>query len=597
MTPGTSLRTKVPLYIGAGLAVVIGVWSWLNYGIIKRASLEVGRQHLEGVATQFITAYQTNARDGIRSSRTFAAMPAIADFVQRHGAAEETAARALISRALLTSTTRRIELFGLDGTPLFAATRADSHAPAVPRPQLASEFQKALQPPEYGVVAPLQTLSDSVVAPIIVAVLKDSAPIGFLVATTRRIMSGGQNARQTLSSLIGGDAQVFIGNMKGDVWLDITGEPVQFPVDLPLDGSASHYKRGDRGVIAAGNAIPGTPWALAIEMSDRNVLAAPNSVLKQSAALGLFLLTMATGAAWLLSRRTTKPLHSLTLAAKSMATGDYTQRVQISRNDEIGVLADSFNRMAQQVSDSQTAMEAKVNERTAQLSARNEDLEAFAHSVSHDLRAPLRAMHGFSQALLEDCSAGMDETAKDYARRIAVASQRMDQLTQDLLTFSQVSRGDIALSPVDLDLVLRDALGQLEADISTKKARVDLQGPFPRVSAHRATLEQALANLVSNGLKFVAPGQPPEIQIRTERSNGSVRVWVEDNGIGIDPAHHRRIFAVFERLHQADKYAGTGIGLAIVRKAVERMGGKFGVESTLGTGSRFWIELQPAEAA
>ena len=150
---------------------------------------------------------------------------------------------------------------------------------------------------------------------------------------------------------------------------------------------------------------------------------------------------------------------------------------------------------------------------------------------------------------------------------------------------------------VDLDLVVRDAIGQLEADISTKHARVDLQGPFPRVCAHRATLEQALANLVSNGLKFVPPGQPPQIQIRTERSNGSVRVWVEDNGIGIDPVHHSRIFAVFERLHQADQYAGTGIGLAIVRKAVERMGGRVGVESMPGSGSRFWIELQSAEAA
>jgi signal transduction histidine kinase len=583
--------------MGAGLAVVIAAWSWLNYGIIKKASLEVGRQHLEGVATQFITAYQNNAREWVRANRTLAALPAITAFVERRGAREEAAARELIGTSLAASTTtRRIELFGPDGAPLLAVTRANTTSPPVPRPQLVPEFEQARQPPEFGLVAPLQTFQDSIVAPIVVAILKDSVPVGFLVAT-RRIMSGAPNARQTLSSLIGGDAEIFIGNVRGDVWLDISGNPARLPVDMPLDGSATHFTRADRGVIAVGNAIPNTPWALAIERSDSNVLAAPNSVLRQSVALGLFVLLMATIAAWLLSRRITKPLHTLTLAAKSIAAGDYSKRVEIDRTDEIGVLADSFNRMAQEVSHTQNAMEAKVDERTAQLSARNEDLEAFAHSVSHDLRAPLRAMHGFSQALLEDCSAGMDETAKDYARRIAVASQRMDQLTQDLLTFSQVSRGDIVLGPVDLDLVLRDAIGQLEADISTKNARVDLHGPFPRVSAHRATLEQALANLVSNGLKFVAPGQPPKIEVRTERRNGCVRVWVEDNGIGIDPVHHKRIFAVFERLHQSDKYAGTGIGLAIVRKAVERMGGKVGVESAPGTGSRFWIELQSAEAA
>jgi signal transduction histidine kinase len=331
-------------------------------------------------------------------------------------------------------------------------------------------------------------------------------------------------------------------------------------------------------------------------MSDHAVLTPANTFLARSVILGLATLLLATVTAGLLSRRTTRPLYSLTVAAKSMAGGDYTKRVQIDRNDEIGVLADSFNTMAQRVSDVHSAMEVEVAERTAQLRERNDELEAFAHSVSHDLRAPLRAMHGFSQALLEDCSVTMDETAKDYARRIASASKRMDQLTQDLLAYSQVSRADIALTPVDLDLVFRDAVGQLEADILSRHARVTLHGPFPRVRAHRATLEQSLANLISNGLKFVAAGTSPEIQVRTELLGGTVRVWVEDNGIGIDPAHHTRIFSVFERLHQPEQYAGTGIGLAIVRKAVERMGGKVGVESTPGAGSRFWIDLQSAEA-
>jgi signal transduction histidine kinase len=594
MTRGISLRAKVPLYIGAGLAVVIAALSWANYRIVRKASIEVGRQHLESITTQFTTAYQTNAREWVRSIRTFAAMPPFVAFLENRRQADDAEIRRLIRSALASA--RRIEIFALDGTPLLSASAADTNATPVRRPQLAAEIERARKGPEFGTVASVQVLEDSAVFPIVVAILKDSEPLGFMLAT-RRVVSGSQSQRRTISSLIGGESEIFFGNGTGDVWFDLDGKERQFPVPLPVDGSASHFTNNGRGVIAAGSVVPGTPWAIAIEMADGNVLAPANTVLKQSIALGLLVLMVTTLMAWLLSRRTTLPLHSLTLAAKAIAAGDYTKRVHIERKDEIGVLADSFNRMAQDVSDSQTAMEAKVDERTAQLSARNEDLEAFAHSVSHDLRAPLRAMHGFSQALLEDCSAGMDDTAKDYARRIAVASQRMDQLTQDLLTFSQVSRDDVSLAPVDLDLVVRDAIGQLEADISTKNARVDLLGPFPRVSAHRATLEQALANLVSNGLKFVEPGQAPKIQVRTELSDGTVRVWVEDNGIGIDPAHHKRIFAVFERLHQPDKYAGTGIGLAIVRKAVERMGGRVGVESTPGTGSRFWIELKSAEAA
>lgn len=596
MTAGTSLRTKVPLYIGLGLAVVIAGWSWVNYGIIRKASIEVGRQHLESIATQFSTAYQASTRDWIRQTRTFAASPEFATLIEKRTPAADSAARALVHRALEGSTLRRVEVLSLDGEPILAATLQNPNAPLVRRPQLDAEVRRAVNSGEHGLVAPLQVLEDSTVIPIVVAITKDSVPIGVLIGT-RRVMAGAANARKTLSSLIGGDAEAFVGNRRGDVWLNLDGASVRFPVELPLDGSAAHYTRGDHGVIAAGSGIVGTPWALAIEMSDASVLSTARSVLRQSVVLALITLLLATIAAWLLSRRTTKPLSALTLAAKSMASGDYTQRVDIDRTDEIGVLADSFNRMAEEVSRAQRVMEEKVAERTAQLSARNEDLEAFAHSVSHDLRAPLRAMHGFSQALLEDCSASLDETAIDYARRIAVASQRMDQLTQDLLAFSQVSRGEIPLSPVDLDLVLKDAVGQLEADISSKHAHVRMHGPFPRVRAHKATLEQALANLVSNGLKFVAPGQSPEIQVRTERSNGAVKVWVEDNGIGIDPAHHKRIFAVFERLHQPDKYAGTGIGLAIVRKAVERMGGRVGVESAPGSGSRFWIELQSAEAA
>jgi signal transduction histidine kinase len=142
---------------------------------------------------------------------------------------------------------------------------------------------------------------------------------------------------------------------------------------------------------------------------------------------------------------------------------------------------------------------------------------------------------------------------------------------------------------------VESARSQLESDISARNATIRARSELPVLKAHRVTLVQILSNLLSNAIKFVAPGVDPTVEVRTEERDGVVRVWVEDNGIGIDGTHAERIFRMFERLHGAEAYPGTGVGLAIVRKAVERMGGRVGVESETGSGSKFWFELAKAE--
>jgi signal transduction histidine kinase len=145
-----------------------------------------------------------------------------------------------------------------------------------------------------------------------------------------------------------------------------------------------------------------------------------------------------------------------------------------------------------------------------------------------------------------------------------------------------------------VDRILKEALSQLEMEVQQKRAKIAIEGPFPPILAHAAIFRQVMVNLVSNGIKFVTAGVHPEVRIRSEVNDSGVRLWVEDNGIGIAAEHQERIFRVFERLHEADSYPGTGIGLAIVCKGVERMGGQVGVQSAPGQGSRFWLQLAKA---
>jgi PAS domain S-box-containing protein len=233
-------------------------------------------------------------------------------------------------------------------------------------------------------------------------------------------------------------------------------------------------------------------------------------------------------------------------------------------------------------------LESRVQARTA-------DLEAFSYTIAHDLRAPLRAIHRFSDVLLEDYAERLDEEGRDYLTRLAGGAARMDRLIADLLDYSRVARAQVDPRPVDLAEVLSDVLDHLAAEIQEKKARLIVQNGLHALLADKILLTQILKNLIANALKFVPAGTTPEVKVSARALDPYVRLQVEDNGIGIAPEHHQRIFQLFERLHAMDAYPGTGVGLAIVRKAVERMNGRFGLDSALGRGSLFWVDV-PAES-
>lgn len=242
-------------------------------------------------------------------------------------------------------------------------------------------------------------------------------------------------------------------------------------------------------------------------------------------------------------------------------------------------------------------LEQRVTVRTQALEKSNQQMESFCYSIAHDLRAPLRTISGFSGLLEQEFGAQIGDTGKDFTERIRQGAERMDRLIQDLLQFGRLNTVNLPVETVNLEEVFTEARAQLDDEISGHRARIIKPQPLPLICGNRVVLLVTMMNLLSNAIKFVAKGTLPEITVLWQDQGSSVRVWVVDNGIGIDEKNHAKIFGVFQRLHPAEEYPGTGIGLALVSKGIERIGGHVGLSSALGKGSRFWIELKRAHPA
>jgi signal transduction histidine kinase len=239
-----------------------------------------------------------------------------------------------------------------------------------------------------------------------------------------------------------------------------------------------------------------------------------------------------------------------------------------------------------------SSLEQRVVERTNELAETNAELESFARTVSHDLRAPLRAMEGFAAALAEDYGHQVDEEGREFIQHIIDSAKRLDCMVADLLAYSRLGRTELRVSSVALNDIVNEAMNRLSAEITSHSAVITVEENMPTIVAHKSTLVQVITNLLSNALKFVPKNTRPEVRIWATTSTGEmVRLTVQDNGIGVEPAYQKRIFQVFERLHGIESYPGTGIGLAIVARACERLGGSCGMDSTPGQGSQFWIEF------
>jgi signal transduction histidine kinase len=262
----------------------------------------------------------------------------------------------------------------------------------------------------------------------------------------------------------------------------------------------------------------------------------------------------------------------------------------------VAVSVSLIRRHQKMVSNLNFELEEKVAKRTAALNESNQQLEAFCYTLAHDLRAPLRAIQGFADLTITDYGAKLGRDGMAGVERIRNSAERMGRLIVDLLAYTNLTRADFRMQSVDLEKVWQSVLRMFADEIASKKAEVSNELAVKCVRGDPVGVERVLVNLLANALKFSHPDRAPRIRLFAESKSPNVRISIEDNGVGLEPRYRELIFGVFERL-SLENTIGTGIGLAIVKRSVEKMGGKVGVESTPGAGSCFWFELAEAGPA
>jgi PAS domain S-box-containing protein len=235
-------------------------------------------------------------------------------------------------------------------------------------------------------------------------------------------------------------------------------------------------------------------------------------------------------------------------------------------------------------------LEQRVFERTAQLEAANKELEAFAYSVSHDLRAPLRHIDGFIKLLIKKTGNRLDQQSQRYLSLIENSAIKMGNLINDLLSFSRLGRQELKFNKVDLGVIVHDVIEDLEPDTAVRNIKWLIEG-LPVINGDSSMFQIVMMNLISNALKFTMPREEAVIEVGSESREGETIVFIRDNGVGFDPEYADNLFGVFQRLHRIDEFEGTGVGLAIVQRIIHRHGGRVWAEGEIGKGAVFYFSL------
>ena len=324
---------------------------------------------------------------------------------------------------------------------------------------------------------------------------------------------------------------------------------------------------------------PGSGWGLVVKRDRSEIMAPLRQQIRYSIYIGLAGLVVALAVTVAMARGFARPILALDQSARRLARGELDARAPIISSDEIGRVAGTFNEMAR-----------KIQQRSEELTAANSELEAFAYSVSHDLRTPLRAIDGFSQVLLEDYAGSLDEEGKECLNRVRKASQRMGHLIDDLLRLSRLTQATMRRQPVNLSQMAREIAATLQQQQPDRRVEFVVAENLI-VRGDRTLLQAAMENLLDNAWKFTAKRPAARIEFGAVTQGGQKVYFVRDNGVGFDMAYADKLFGAFQRLHSAGEYEGTGVGLATVQRILHRHGGRVRAEAAVGKGATFFFTV------
>jgi signal transduction histidine kinase len=297
-------------------------------------------------------------------------------------------------------------------------------------------------------------------------------------------------------------------------------------------------------------------------------------------------------------QRISQPVLELAATAKRVSQDkDFSVRAKLDSRDEIGLLVETFNEMLARIQEqnqklqrSRDELEQRVTERTAQLELANKELESFSYSVSHDLRAPLRSIDGFSKAVLEDHGDTLDDQGRSDLQRVRAATQRMGQLIDDMLNLSRVSRGEMRRQTVDLSMIVKSIAAELQVSEPDRRVKMEI-ADGARVMGDERLLRVLLENLLRNAWKFTGKHPTAKIEFGIAENNGKPVYFVRDDGAGFDMAYANKLFGPFQRLHAMTEFTGTGIGLATVQRIISRHGGRVWAQGEPEKGATFYFTL------
>jgi signal transduction histidine kinase len=581
---GLSIRHRLPLLICILLLSIVVAFGWLSYYGVRKSAFEIGKERLGGLTEQLSSLFGQSSIAITSATHTTAQQETIKKFLNSPGMQSDSV-KLVLDKLRFDSTWILVELLNADHQSVIRSTTPGSEV------KIHSEklIPPALLSKDSSFVGKIYKVGDSIYYPIIAAVTENKIITGYLLRW--RVQTSTAKGMEQFSKLLGTNAKLYLGNKDGSLWTDLIESVPAPPINKNPGEKFSEYSRADQGpVIASASDIPGTPWIIVIEFSQSVILKGPDLFLNWLAGIGAVVVIIGILLAWLMSRNLTRPLNKLAAATSVIAKGDYSVSVEVGRKDELGKLARDFNAMAVQVKGAQQNLEKKVQERTAQLEAVNKELEAFSYSVSHDLRAPLRSITGYATILKEDYASKLDDEANRVTDKIISNARKMGLLIDDLIAFSQMARKELRHQSVNMQRLVESCMEELLQNESANKYKILVHPLLPCVG-DEALIKQVWINLISNAIKYSSKKSAPSIEIGSKNGTSMNEYYVRDNGAGFDMKYAHKLFGVFQRLHSNKEFDGSGIGLALVKRIINRHNGDIHAEAAVGEGATFYFSL------